>query len=124
MIGVFETIEIDENEIFRPNDFTLVREDIYSGEYTTITGKTIADVVGWKYADMTLSWDTLPDDQLSVLTSLSGEVEMNFEDSDGSKSETIIRKGFENAPTRFTFDDGTVVWKDVNMNITFTGSHI
>ena len=46
MIGIFNTIIIDGKEIFRPNAFTLQREQIYSGEIETCTGKRLADRVG------------------------------------------------------------------------------
>lgn len=123
MAQLFETITINESEIYRPNDFKLEREDVYAGEYVTCTGKTIADRIGWKYADTTLSWDAIPNSQMAVLTGLSGQGTITFADSDGNHTETFIRAGFENTPTRFTYDDGSVVWKDVNLNIRFINAH-
>ena len=67
MIGVYNTIQLNGVELFRPNDFAPKREDIYGAEITTCSGKVIADRVGWRYADMTLNWDTLPQAQLDVL---------------------------------------------------------
>lgn len=123
MIGIFETITIDGTEIFRPNDFEVQREDVYSGEYTTLTGKTIADRVGWKYSDMTMKWDILTDEMLAALLSLSGEATLQFEDSDGQHTETIIRKGFTNAPTRTTGPNGNIIWSGIEMAVSFINAH-
>lgn len=124
MIGIFNTIKINNTEILRPSDFELTKEDVYAGEYRTNTGRLIADVIGWKYADFTLSWDMLPNDMISVLTNLTGEATLEFEDSDGSHTETIIRGGFQNTPTRFTNPDGSVVWKNVNVEVRFINTHL
>ena len=54
MIGIFNTITINGHEIYRGNEFTLQREYIYAGEYETCTGKRCADLVGWRYSDLTV----------------------------------------------------------------------
>lgn len=123
MIGVFNTITIDGSEIFRPNGFEVKREDVYAAEYTTMTGKTIADRIGWKYSDMTLQWDILTEDMLSALIGIEGEVAITFEDSDGPHTEQIIRKGFSNAPTRTTGPEGTPLWSGIEMEIAFINTH-
>ena len=64
MLGIFNSISIDGTEIFRGNNFSLDREWIYAAEIETCTGKRCADVVGWRYSDLQLSWDNLPQDQL------------------------------------------------------------
>ena len=123
MIGVFETITINGVTFLRPNNFNLRREDVLAGEYTTCTGKLIADRIGWKYSDMTLAWDTLPQAMLDVLTGLTGAVEMKFTDSDGLHTETIIRGAFTNTPTRLTAYDGSVLWRDVAVEVRFINVH-
>jgi hypothetical protein len=50
-IGNYETITIGSSSIFKPNEMELEREDVYAGEYTTCTGRVIADLIGWRYAD-------------------------------------------------------------------------
>lgn len=123
MIGVFETIRIDNVEILRPNDMELKRADVYSGEYTTMNGSVIADRIGWKYADTTLKWDTLPDSMLTALTGLTGAVDFVFTDSDGTHTEKIIRGGFANTATRITAMDGNALWRDVAVDIRFINTH-
>ena len=119
MIGVFESITINGVRFYRPNNFSLRREDVLAGEYTTCTGKLIADRIGWKYSDMTLSWDTLPQAMLDALTGLSGPVQMVFTDSDGAHTATTTR----GAPTRFTAYNGAVMWSDVAVEVRFINVH-
>lgn len=123
MIGVFNTIKINNVDILRPSNFELKRTDVFAGEYTTMTGATIADRIGWKYSDMSLKWDTLPHDQLMTLAGLSGAVTLEFDDSDGSHSEQIIRGEFGNTATRFTDSNGDALWRDVSVNIRFLNAH-
>lgn len=122
-IGNYETITIGSSSIFKPNEMELEREDVYAGEYTTCTGKIIADVIGWRYADTDFEWDTLPDSQLAVLTSMSGATTLTFTDSDGTHTEDIIRLGFVDTPTRYTGYDGLPVWKDVKLKVRFINVH-
>lgn len=123
MIDIFNTITIDNEQIFRPSDFDLKREDVYAGEYTTCTGAVIADRIGWRYSDIELKYDTLPDDQMQTLLGMSGECNLTFTDSDGSHTEKVIRLAFSNAPTRFTAYDGSVLWKDVAVSLRFINVH-
>ena len=123
MIGIYNTITIDNTQFVRPSDVVFERVDVFGGEYETCTGAIRADLVGWKYADITLAWDTLTNDQLTALTALSGAVTMTFTDSDGLQTETVIRRGFTNTPTRFTLPDGTAMWRDVSVTFTFTEAH-
>ena len=123
MIGIFNDIVIDGVRVFRPNNMPLQREDVYAGEYTTCTGKLIADRIGWRYADMSLEWDTLTDEMLSALIGLSGSFTITFTDSDGSHTEQVIRDEFTNTPTRFTGYNGASVWKDVGLKVRFLNVH-
>lgn len=123
MINNLNTITINNVEIFRPNDFTPEREDVYAGEYTTCTGKTVADRIGWKFSDMTLEWEMLTADMMSTITSLPGSFDITFTDSDGSHTETVIKTGFANTATRLTDNFNNVIWKNVKLNISFIDAH-
>lgn len=123
MIGIFETININGTEIYRPNEFDVKREDVYAGEYVSLTGKTIADRIGWKYSDMTLKWDALTDAMLQALISLEGSFSISFEDSDGQHTEQVIRRGFTNTPTRLTGPNGAKLWTGLEMEISFLNTH-
>lgn len=123
MIGIFETININGTEVYRPNEFDVKREDVYAGEYVSLTGKTIADRIGWKYSDMTLKWDALTDAMLQALISLEGSFSISFEDSDGQHTEQVIRRGFTNTPTRLTGPNGAKLWTGLEMEISFLNTH-
>ena len=121
-MAVFNYITINGTSILAPNDLTPTREPIYAAEITTMTGKTIADVIGWKYADMTLKWDTLPQDQLEALLNLSGECTITFVDVDGSITEKFIPLQTVQVKTRHTLH-GLTLWRDVSLDIRFTEVH-
>lgn len=124
MIGVFNTIRINTTDILAPNDFQPAREDVYAGEITTCTGKLIADRIGWKYADMSLEWDTLPQTDLMVLIGVSGMFDLIFTDVDGTTvTESAIPKSRVYTGTRYTDQNGNVVWRDVQFGITFVNVH-
>lgn len=123
MIGIFDTITINGTEVYRPNEFDVKREDVYAGEYVSLTGKTIADRIGWKYSDMTLKWDALTDAMLQALIDLDGSFSISFEDSDGQHTEQVIRRGFTNTPTRVTGPNGTKIWTGLEMEISFLNTH-
>ena len=125
MIGVFNSITIDNHEIYRGNDFTLSREYIYAGEVETCTGKRCADLVGWRYADLTIQWDTLPDAQLQNVLALSGEqVNMTFVNEAGATvTETVIPTVISATVTRFTNDQGVVIWKGIGLQLQFVNAH-
>lgn len=121
--GRFRKIKVNGNSIIAPNDFELEREDVYAGEYTTCTGKLLADKIGWKYADTTMQWDTLPDDMLAILTGTTGAFTLKFTDSDGSHTENVIRLGVRNTATRFTDDFGNALWRNIELEVSFTNVH-
>lgn len=110
-------------EIRRPNNFAVQREDIYAGSYTTCTGATRADRIGWKYSDMTLSWDALPQADVENLISLSGEVKMVFDDPSGNTiTESVIRTSVVSMRCRNKFEN-VYWWTGVSCNISFIDSH-
>lgn len=123
MIGIYNTISLNGHDFKRPSDFVIQREDIYAGEYTTCTGATKADRVGWKYSDMTLTFDELTPTELGYLFSISGAVPFVFSDADGSHTENVICTGIMNTPTRFTLPDNSVIWKDCEIGLRFIDAH-
>lgn len=117
------TIGAVEHELYRPNNFNPAREDVYAAEYVTCTGKVIADRIGWRYSDMRMQWDAIPDAQLAALLSMSGECELTFADADGTHTEKVIRTGQSITATRHTGPDGTPLWVDVECGIRFITTH-
>lgn len=125
MIGIFNTITIDGQEIFRGNDFTLQREWIYAGEIVTCTGKVCADVVGWRYKNLQLEWGVIPQDQLMAILALNGtEVDMIFSDeANQSVTEAVIPTASAATATRLTDDNGNAMWSGVKLEVRFINAH-
>ena len=116
-------IAIDGDEIYRPPAFAPQMEDIYAGEYTTCTGKIVGDKIGWRYADMTLQWDALPQSMVNYLTGMDGECTLEFEDLSGTvTSEQVIRTSAVMLRNRNTLR-GEVWWLDVSVSIRFINAH-
>lgn len=125
MIGVFNTITIGGAEIYRGNEFTLQREWIHAGEIETCTGKYCADVVGWRYKDLTLSWDSLPQAQLEAILELSGrEVQMTFSnEQNGAVTESVIPTATSAQVTRLTDPQGDIAWSGIGLELKFINAH-
>ncbi len=90
-------------------------------EMTTLTGKVVADINGWRYADTTLTWDTLLDRDLqNLLTALSQNTfVIEFLDIDGvTHSVNAVLKGRANVKTPL-FHNGKTVWSEVSVDISF-----
>lgn len=121
---LFNTITVDGTEVFRPNDFTLQRENVYAAEIETCTGKRIADLIGWRYSDLTLNFDWLPQDKLSALLAIQGEVSMTFgNEIEETVTETVIVKTSAATVTRLTAPDGQVAWKGIQLEVQFINAH-
>lgn len=121
---IFNKIIIDGTEVFRPNEFTLARENVYAAEIETCTGKRIADLIGWRYSDLSLEFDWLPQDKLSALLAIQGEVTMTFgNEIDETVTETVIVKTSAATVTRLTAPDGQVAWKGIQLEVQFINAH-
>ena len=125
MIGIFNTISIEEVEIFRGNNFSLEREWIYAAEIETCTGKRCADVVGWRYKDLTIQWDNLPQDQLQTILDLDGsEVNMTFtNEQNQSVTEAVVPLVTTAQITRLTYPNGNVAWSGIGLQVRFINAH-
>lgn len=125
MIGVFNTVTIDGTEIYRGNGFTLQREWIYAGEIVTCTGKVCADVVGWRYKELSLEWDNLPQDQLQAILALDGsEVNVTFSnEKNETVTEAVIPTVSTATVTRLTDPNGDVAWSGIKLDLRFINAH-
>jgi hypothetical protein len=125
MIGVFNTITLNGEEIFRGNEFTLSREYIYAGEYETCTGKRVGDIVGWRYADLSLTWDNLPQSQLQKVIGLNGSaVAMTFSNEfNETVTEMVIPTVTTAQVTRLTDPQGNVAWSGIGLTLKFINAH-
>ena len=124
-MSALDYITINGTQINKPPKFAPARVDVYKGEYTTCTGKTIADRVGWKYEDMTLEWDALPQNMVDALIAMDagGVSTITFDSPSGATvTENIIRASAVAVRYRQTVG-GVTYWKDVKLSIRFIDAH-
>lgn len=122
---IFNTIYIDGvGDLPRPNDFTLERENILAAEVTTCTGKKYADLIGWRYSDLTLTFDSMPESTLTWLLQQTGRgTTIRGRDERGNQfTEHVILEKSSSQATRETVD-GKAVWKNVQIAIRFMDVH-
>ena len=119
-MAVFQTITINGEDLPYPNDFQMKKVPNIVNEMVTLSGKTVADVNGWKYDDTTLKWDTLLDQDLQRLLSAISvfQFDVTFSDISGTKTVEAILKGRANIKTPM-FHNGATVWKDVEVTLSF-----
>ena len=118
-----DDIYINGEQVSRPPTFSPRKEDVYKGDYTTCTGKYIADRVGWRFSEMELSWGALPQQMVDVLVNMSGINTITFDDLDGNlREENIVRVSMVAMRHRHT-QGGVTIWKDVKVTIRFIDSH-
>ena len=114
-------ITINGYEIPYPNDFTLQKVPNIVNEITTLTGKVVADVNGWRYGDTELQWGTLLDGDLqNLLAAISApSFTVSFKDIDGADhTVTAVLRNRANVKTPH-FHRGATVWRDVSIQLSF-----
>lgn len=114
-------ITINGYDIPYSNDFELQKVPNIVNEMVTLTGKTVADINGWKYADTELRWDTLLDADLqNLLAAISDNTfQVTFKDIDGADhTVNAVFKGRANVKTPM-FHRGATVWKNVTVQLSF-----
>lgn len=115
-------IAIDGVQITRPPELTPQIEDVYAGQYTTCTGKIIADKIGWKYSDMTLEWDALPQSEVNILVGMNDVCALTFEGMAGETTENVIRTSAVSFQHRRTVR-GETWWRNVSVEVKFINVH-
>jgi len=123
-----EKIEIGGQSIRRPDNFSPIREDIIQAEYTTCTGKRIFDYVGWRFGDMTLSWQALSAWDVQKIAGLSFPAIMRFDAPDPDTGEptqyreSVVRTSSVQALHPYK-TGGDTYYRDVSIDIHFVDSH-
>ena len=115
-------IIINGEQITRPPKFSPQMEDILRS-YETCTGKIISDRIGWRYSDMTLEWDALPQHMVDVLIDMGSENTIIFDGLDGEIVEEDIARTSVVALRHRQTIGGVTMWKGVSVSIKFIGSH-
>lgn len=113
-------ITINGYSIPYPNDFEMKKVPNRVAEIQTLTGKTVADINGWKYDDCTLKWDTLIESDLQNLLAAIRDYDfmMSFNDIDGAHTVEAILASRVNTKTRFKVN-GNILWRDITVTLTF-----
>lgn len=119
---MYDTITLNGVEYPRPVSFKPQREDIYAAEITTFKGNVLKDKIGWKYSDITLEWDFLPQAKVESLVGITGAVDLVFDDVTGSHTESVARASIVAMRHRYQID-GSYYWKDVSIKLTFLDAH-
>lgn len=109
--------EINGTIIVEPIQLQMARADNIVSQLTTQSGRTIADIRGWKYADTVLAWGTIPEGQLQFLLTLK-EFDLTFDDFDGVKTIKAIRKSFAGQKQRF-LKDGKAFYANFGLEVMF-----
>ena len=121
-LTALDFITIGGDQIYKPPGFAPQMEDLYSGEYVTCTGKVVGDRIGWRWADMTLEWQALPQSMVDILTGMNGEETMVFDAPQGTQTEKIIRTSSVQLRNRNTIR-GETFWLNVKVDIRFIEAH-
>jgi len=114
-------ININGYDIPYPNSFTPQRVPNIVNEMTTMTGKIVGDINGWRYADTELTWGTLLGEDLqNLLAAIAApSFPVTFSDIDGVEhTVTAVLKGRANVKTPHFYQNKTV-WKDVSVTLSF-----
>lgn len=114
-------IAINGLRIPYPNDFMMEEVPNVVSEVQTLSGRIVADVNGWRYADQTLQWDTLLDaDLLNLLNATQGDVlTLTFTNLSGEeKTVTAIKRSRVSTKTRLK-KDGVIVWSGIGLALSF-----
>lgn len=119
---MLDTITINGTSFPRPVDFKPQREDIYASEIKTMTGNILADRVGWRYSDITLTWEALTNSQVAALAGISGAVSFAFDDVSGEHSEQVMRTSVVAKRHKYQIG-GVTYWKSVSVSLRFLEAH-
>ena len=114
-------LDINGYSVPYSNSLSLQKVPNIVNEITTLTGKIVADVNGWRYADTDLNWDTLLNRDLENLLSAISDnaVPITFLDIDGvTHTVNAVLKGRANVKTPI-FVNGDILWKNVTVSLTF-----
>lgn len=114
-------IQIGAYEVPYPNSFKLSKVPNIVAEIDTMKG-TVADVNGMKYADTELQWDTLRAEDMEKLLNATNNIVFDLYPYDVTGERIrlrAIKKSFEFTKTQFRFEDGTRVWEDVTLEVSF-----
>lgn len=106
------------------NSLAMGTEPNIINESVTLDGNLIADINGWRYSDVTLSWDYLKLHELQILLEetdpMRGTFRFEFLDPyEGSVNINALRVGGISQKTQFIDDRGNIVWTGIQITLRF-----
>ena len=114
-------LRINNYNLPYPKAFEMRKEPNIVCELTTMTGSKVADVNGWRWADTTIEWGALYQEDLTLLlqATASPTLTIAFENmSGGTTTVNAILKGFVGKRTLAVYD-GDTVWEGVAIAVSF-----
>lgn len=117
-------IQINGKDFPHPKDFEMSVEPNLTARLKTMSGKNIADINGWKYSDMKLSWEWLESTQLVDLMRetdpMQGAFTFTFDDLISGQPVTVNAIRTDVGGRRLAaVDNGKTVWVDIEMSVSF-----
>lgn len=119
-----ELLTINGGTFPYPTKFSMQRVPNIVAEMRTMSGRDVADVNGWKWADTTINWGAMPPDEAySLCSSLhsgrSGSFAIVFKDIDQQvKTVNAILKSFTYGRMKYQ-NDGKAVFEDIAATLSF-----
>ena len=110
-----------------PKKFEMQKTPFIVSEFTTMTGQTYADVIGWKWADTTIEWGALYPHKLEnlvwvinyALSHTDGDFRLTFKDNNNQDvTVKAIIRNFKKAKTLVKYGDH-YVWDGVSLELSF-----
>ena len=116
-----DTFKINAMEFPYPEKFQMSKVPNIVCALRTMSGKDVADVNGWKYADTSISWSALEDTDighLAWMTSMPTFTITFLDPWDGTVTVNAINRGLSHSKTRFK-NGGKFVFEDVTLDLSF-----
>lgn len=117
-------LKINNRSIPYPNNFNMKKVNNVVAEIKTLSGRRIADVNGWCYEDQSFTWDTLLNEHLdALLDETTTDFVLEFVNTRGEVERVnAARISLEAEKTQFK-EDGTLVWKDITLEVMFPDAY-
>lgn len=119
-----EVIKINNVSYPHPIDFVMTKEPNMVAQLTTMSGKVISDVNGWRYSNTTLKWNWIEEMTLRQLLADTADgvaFEFTFTDVETGEEKTVnaYRTSSVAMKNRSTDSNGNTVWTDIQIGISF-----
>lgn len=124
-MAVMRNILINGKAYPHPKDFAMQSVPNIVSSITTMSGKNLADVNGWVYSDVTLSWEWIDAavlvDLINDTDPIQGTFDFTFDDMKSGTRKTIkaIRTGVGGQKLAAITPDGKVQWTGIQMSLSF-----